>query len=88
MLFRSGMRNYFTRDDILRRAYIENAQINPSIPAKVIPPLLPKSRPVHEYVKVDIFIPGCPPQADTIFQAVAELLEGRIPEPDPRARFG
>src|SRR5664279_3477110 len=61
-----GMRNYFSRDDLLRRAYVENAATNQAIPTQVIPPLLPKSRPIHEYVKVDIFLPGCPPHADTI----------------------
>jgi NAD-reducing hydrogenase small subunit len=83
-----GMRNYFSRDELLRRAYIENAQTNPSIPNQVIPPLLPKSRPVHEFVKVDVFLPGCPPHADIIFEAVASLLEGRMPELQHKARFG
>lgn len=83
-----GMRNYFSRDDLLRRAYIENAQLNQSIPNEVIPPLLPKSRPVHEYVKVDVFLPGCPPHADIIYEAVAALLEGRMPDLEHKARFG
>ena len=83
-----GMRNYFSRDDLLRRAYVENAQVNRGAPGEVIPPLLPKSRPVHEFVKVDIFVPGCPPPADIIYRAVAALLEGRLPDPDPATRFG
>ena len=83
-----GMRNYFKRDELLRRAYVENASANPGIPTEVIPPLLPKSRPVHEHVKVDIFVPGCPPHAEIIFSAVAALLEGRMPELEPQARFG
>lgn len=83
-----GMRNYFSRDDILRRAYVENASINQSIPTDVIPPLLPKSLPVHAVVKVDIFLPGCPPHADIIFKAVADLLEGRMPELENKARYG
>ena len=83
-----GLRNYFKRDELLRRAYVENASANPGIPTEVIPPLLPASRPVHEHVKVDIFVPGCPPHAEIIFSAVAALLEGRMPELEPRARFG
>ena len=43
----------------MNRAYIENAQQNPSIPKSVIPPLLPQARPVHHYVPVDVFVPGC-----------------------------
>ena len=83
-----GMRNFFSRDDLLRRAYVENASLNPSIPSEMIPHLLPKSRPVHEFVKVDIFVPGCPPHADTIFIALAALLEGRLPDPGNTLRFG
>ncbi len=38
--------------------------------------------------KVDVFIPGCPPHADTIFYVVAELLEGRLPDLSAKTRFG
>ncbi len=83
-----GMRNYFSRDAILRRAYIENVTTNPGVPTEVIPRLLPKSKPIHEYVKVDIFVPGCPPNAEIIFSAVAALLEGRMPDLEHNVRFG
>lgn len=83
-----GMRNYFNRDELLRRAYLENASLNQSIPNEMIPRLLPKSRPVHEIVKVDLFIPGCPPHADALFAALAALLEGRLPDPGNTLRFG
>lgn len=83
-----GMRNYFSRDNLLRRAYVENASANQGIPTEVIPPLLPKTKPVHEYVKVDIFVDGCPPHADIIFNAVAALLDGRMPDFENKARFG
>jgi NAD-reducing hydrogenase small subunit len=52
----------------------------------VIPELLKNTRPVHEYVPVDVFVPGCPPPADLIFSVLSELLEGRVP--NPRAKFG
>ncbi len=83
-----GMRNYFSRDAILRRAYVENVTTNPGVPTQVIPRLLPQSKPVHEYVKVDIFVPGCPPHAEIIFNAVAALLEGRLPDLEHNIRFG
>ena len=83
-----GMRNYFSRDEILRRAYLENASLNQSIPNEMIPRLLPKSRPVHDVVKVDIFIPGCPPHAEVLFATLAALLEGRQPDPGNTLRFG
>jgi NAD-reducing hydrogenase small subunit len=36
--------------------------------------------PLQEVVKVDVVIPGCPPDADTIFYVVTELLDGRVPD--------
>ena len=83
-----GMRNQFTVEEVENRAYIENAQFNQQIPMQVIPPLLPKTRPVHEYVKVDVFVPGCPPSAETIFFVLSELLAGRLPDLTQKTRFG
>jgi len=83
-----GMRNRFKVEDVEHRAYIENAQLNQQIPREVIPRLLPHSRPVHEFVKVDVFIPGCPPEADTIFFALTELVAGRLPDLAGKTHFG
>lgn len=83
-----GMRNPFSTKAIYDRAYTENVTLNPGTPTQVIPALLPYSRPVHEVVKVDVFIPGCPPSADTIYFALSELLEGRQPELSVKTRFG
>lgn len=83
-----SMRNPFEVKEVLDRAYVENAQDNPHHPSQVIPPLLRYARPVHEWVPVDVFVPGCPPHADTIFFVVSELLEGRLPNLSERAKFG
>jgi len=83
-----GMRNPFSVEEIERRAYIENAQFNQQVPREVIPRLLPKARPAHEYVKIDVFVPGCPPPADTIHFVLTELLAGRIPDVSDKTRFG
>jgi NAD-reducing hydrogenase small subunit len=37
---------------------------------------------------VDVFVPGCPPSADTIYYVVTELLEGRQPDVTTKTRFG
>ena len=83
-----SMRNRFSVAAVEHRAYIENAQLNQQIPREVIPQLLPKSRPVHEFVEVDVFVPGCPPSADTIHFVLTELLAGRIPYLTDKTRFG
>lgn len=38
-----------------------------------------KVQAVQDIVPVDVFLPGCPPDADAIFFALAELAQGRIP---------
>src|SRR5947209_12375139 len=83
-----GMRNPFGTKAIYDRAYRENVTFDPGIPNQVVPALLPNSRPVHEFVKVDVFVPGCPPSADTIYFVVTELLAGRNPDVGLRTRFG
>ncbi len=83
-----SMRNKFPLQMSLDRAYTENVTLNPGTPTEVVPVLLEKVRPIHEVVPVDVFIPGCPPSADTIFYAVSELLEGRSPDLSAMTRFG
>jgi NAD-reducing hydrogenase small subunit len=82
------LRNPFGVDAVLRRVYVENAAANSPIPNEVVPPLRPRVCPVHEVVPVDVFVPGCPPSADTIFATLTELLEGRHPSLIGRTRFG
>ena len=83
-----AMRNPFSTKSVYDRAYQENVTLNPGTPDQVVPRLLPQARPIHEFVTVDVFVPGCPPSADTIFYVVSELLEGRQPELSSRTRFG
>jgi len=82
-----GMRNPIGLAPLLERAYIENVDINPMIPNRVVPQLLPTSQPVNRFVKVDVFLPGCPPHADLIYTLLDDLLSGRTPSV-AGARFG
>ena len=50
--------------------------------------LLRHAVPVHEVVKVDLHVPGCPPKADAIAYVVTELLEGRKPDVAGKVKFG
>jgi len=82
-----GMRNPIGVRPLLERAYLENVTLNPRIPLDVVPALLPTARAVHRVVAVDVFLPGCPPSADLIYQALVDLIEGRTPDTH-LARFG
>lgn len=83
-----AMRNPFDTESVYHRAYFENTDIQKQKPTLHLPTLLDRVRPVHEVVKVDLFVPGCPPPADAIHYVVTELLAGRMPHPGTMTRFG
>jgi NAD-reducing hydrogenase small subunit len=85
----TALRNAWHQSDqaVLERAYLDKSDLNPQQPDQV-PKLLVKARPLHEAVKVDFFIPGCPPSADLINYVLTELLAGRTPNMDGRSKYG
>ena len=83
-----SMRNPFGPEKILDRAYIENASAQQQIPTVVVPKLLRTVRPVHEFVKVDVHLPGCPPSAETIYKALVALVTGGPLDVAAITRFG
>jgi len=76
-----SMRNAIPLKECLEEAYLNGPTCyNPSrqIPNDPeLPLLLDKVYPCHEVVKIDYFLPGCPPSADTIWQALTALLENK-----------
>jgi NAD-reducing hydrogenase small subunit len=76
-----AMRNHIPLEDCLNEAYIGGQNLlNPQIPNDVeLPLLLNKVHPIHEVVKVDYFLPGCPPSADTFWKFLTDLASGREP---------
>ena len=80
-----AMRNQFgidNADNVLQRAYVDNAQFNPVKPTTdgIVPALLEKVQPVHEVVHVEFYLPGCPPPADRIKALMVQVLEGKTPK--------
>ena len=87
----TALRNRFQKEDIENRAYIELADKNKQVPneSQTIAMLLEKAMPLHEVIRVDAFLHGCPPTADEIWHAVNELLQGKKPAlPTAYMRFG
>jgi NAD-reducing hydrogenase small subunit len=83
-----SMRNMFPVQSVLDRSYVENVTQAPGVPLEVVPRLLPRVRPVHDVVKVDVFLQGCPPPADAIWSLLTGLLNGEVPDLTRQTRFG
>lgn len=83
-----SLRNPFKLEAVLDRAYRETVDLQPQTPTIEVPVLLPRVIPVHHAVKIDVFVPGCPPSADTIWYVLSELIAGRTPEPTKVTKFG
>jgi NAD-reducing hydrogenase small subunit len=78
-----GMRNMLGgAESVLRRGYLELADGTAQLPYApgIVPELLDRVLPVHEVVSVDIFMPGCPPNADRIRATIEPLLKGELPQ--------
>jgi NAD-reducing hydrogenase small subunit len=69
-------------ESVLQRAYIDNARHNPRLPKEegIVPPLLSRVMPVHEVVKIEYFLPGCPPPAGNIKALLGPMLAGATPK--------
>jgi len=69
-------------ENVLQRAYIDSVQNNPCLPQTngIVPALLKRVVPVHEVVRVEYFLPGCPPPAARIKALVGQLLAGNEPK--------
>jgi len=82
------MRNPYKVAQVLERSFIETADINPQIPKKLVPELIPYVKPVHEIIDVDVFVTGCPPSAAIIDYVLTELVAGRKPDLSDKTRPG
>jgi NAD-reducing hydrogenase small subunit len=74
-----AMRNTVPLRECLEEAFVNGPTVDggmiPDDPD--IPIMLDKVYPVHEVVKVDYFMPGCPPSADLIWNTLTALLSGK-----------
>lgn len=77
-----AQRNPIPLSAILDEVYLAEAGLGhggiPNDPELPLP--LDKVHPIHEVVKVDYFLPGCPPSGDAIWKFLTDLIAGRTPE--------
>jgi NAD-reducing hydrogenase small subunit len=76
-----AMRNSISVEACLREAYLDGIGVeNPMIPNDPeLPLLLNKVHPIHEVVKIDYSLPGCPPSADVFWKFLTDLIAGKEP---------
>ncbi len=78
-----ALRNFIPLKECLDEAYLHGATVAGTNPDRIIPndPDIPKILdrvyPCHEIVKIDYFLPGCPPSADLIWDALVALVTGK-----------
>jgi len=84
----NNLANLYSKQELLDSAYVSASSMEhdreKTIPSEKVPGLLNEIRPLGDYVKVDITIPGCPPPLQVIRDALDALLYG-IPS---RGRIG
>jgi F420-non-reducing hydrogenase small subunit len=71
--------------EILEQVYQKSPSTDASkgvIPRQRVPGMAHAVRPLDEVIEVDLYLPGCPPHAAFIFDALLSLTKGR----PPRAR--
>ena len=68
-------------DCVLEHVYLNGGNRAAQIPAEpgIVPILLDRVVPVHTVIKVEHYIPGCPPPAPRIRAVIEALLEGKAP---------
>ena len=76
-----AMRNGIPIRECLEEAYLKGPTVRNSNEEKIMPNdeelpiMLDRVYPCHEVVKIDYFLPGCPPRADLIWNALVALVK-------------
>ena len=78
-----ALRNKLDVGEILNEVYRTPDGSGSNVPRdRELPLLFDKVYPVNEVVRVDYFIPGCPPSGDAIWKYLNDLILGRMPRLD------
>jgi F420-non-reducing hydrogenase small subunit len=68
-----------TQDELLDGAYRDNPSTSTREVPSEVPRLLAGNRPLDSEIEVDLYLPGCPPHASYIFEALTALVSGQQP---------
>ena len=77
-----ALRNNIPIRECLEEAYLNGPTTKDANPDRIMPNneelpiILDKVYPCHEIVKIDYYLPGCPPRADLIWNALVALVTG------------
>jgi len=83
-----SMRNTIPVRALLNRVYTQGADVNAVPPDDGVPQLARHAVPLHEVIKVDLHVPGCPPKPSAIAQVILQLLDGKKSELTGLVKFG
>lgn len=74
-----AMRNGIPVKECLEEAYLNCVTVDDKIIPndEEIPMILDKVYPCQDIVKIDYYLPGCPPRADLIWNALVALVTGK-----------
>jgi len=79
-----ALRNNIPIRECLREAFLTSPSVTANTDYIIpnddeLPMMLDKVYPCHEIVKIDYFLPGCPPRADLIWETLLALIKGSEP---------
>ncbi len=73
-----ALANLSTVEEILQKVYRESVSTESNgIPSEDIPPMTDRVYAIHEFVPVDVKLPGCPTTPEIFVEALTALLEGK-----------
>jgi len=76
-----ALRNGIPIQECIEEAYLDGPTVKNNVHKILpndseLPMLLDRVYPCHEVVKIDYYLPGCPPRADLIWEALYALVTG------------